>query len=157
MDFFSDCMYFLSKQEVGKGHTEGPIYNRAVDQDSLLTGLWTKRRCVKLQYENDVQVKSRVAEKRLGTPHRRSSGFTLAATSALISSCVSARRFLASSVLRSQSAMKDCRCSAAWGDTPQSAIYEQLTHTHTVKCIWMEGFLLTSSSKKYSCCLDAIS
>ena len=39
---------------------------------------------------------------------------TLAATSALISSCVSASLFLASSVRRSQSAMKDWRCSAAW-------------------------------------------
>lgn len=38
---------------------------------------------------------------------------TFAATSALISSCVSASRFLASSVRRSQSAMKDWRCSAA--------------------------------------------
>lgn len=40
---------------------------------------------------------------------------TFAATSALISSWVSARRFLASSVLRSQSAMKDSRWSTAYG------------------------------------------
>lgn len=39
---------------------------------------------------------------------------TFAATSALISSWVSASLFLASSVLRSQSAMNDWRCSAAW-------------------------------------------
>lgn len=40
---------------------------------------------------------------------------TFAATSALISSWVSAKRFLASSVLRSQSAMKDSRWSTAYG------------------------------------------
>lgn len=45
---------------------------------------------------------------------------TFAATSALISSCVSASLFLASSVLRSQSAMKDWRCSAAWDKTHET-------------------------------------
>lgn len=156
-------MYFLSKQEVGTGHIEGPIllfvhkksvYIRAVDHDSVVAGLCTKSRCVKLQHENDVQVKSGVAEKRSGIPQRRSSGFTLAATSALISSWVSTSRFLASSVLRSQSAMKDCRCSVAWGDAARSATHEQFMHTHSYEC---KGFILTSSSKKYSCCLDAIS
>uniref|UniRef100_A0A2M4CE75 Putative secreted protein n=2 Tax=albitarsis series TaxID=58233 RepID=A0A2M4CE75_9DIPT len=37
----------------------------------------------------------------------------LAATSAVNSSCVSASRFLAASVRRSQSAMNACRCSIA--------------------------------------------
>lgn len=59
---------------------------------------------------------------------------TFAATSALISSCVSASRFLANSVRRSQSAMKDWRCSAACEKTPETKQYVCEIYTVNSDC-----------------------
>ncbi len=85
---------------------------------------------------------------------------TFAATSALISSCVSARRFLANSVLRSQSAINDSR----WSTACTTQIQHQNLKTLCCKCIestsrWaqLNTKSLTSSSKNKSLSLDAIS
>lgn len=135
------------------------IYIRAVDHDSLLASLCTKCRCVKLQYENDLKVKCRVAEKRSGIPHR----CEITWSALYLGSHLSADlllRFGQSFLGQFGSSVTVCDegLQVLCGLRKRATIshYEQFAHIqHNVD--EYKGFILTSSSKKYSCCLDAIS
>lgn len=78
-------------------------------------------------------------KQRLQNERKKAWSLTFAATSALISSWVSARRFLASSVLRSHSAMKDSRWSTAFRRKKQKHRQEIFTSAHLKPLILAAG------------------
>lgn len=163
-------MHFLLKQEVGTGHIEGlilffyshkkTIYITAVDHDWLRASLWIKSRCVKLQYENDLKVKLPRSDDS-GIPHRCSE---IISSALYLGSHFSTDFFLrfgqpflgqfGSSVTVCDEGLQVLR--GLRKDTTISHSWAVYTHTQHNVDDW-KRFILTSSSKKNSCCLDAIS